>query len=112
MSKERLVQFNQVLSDPALQVTLSHVTSREDFMHIIAEAGKEKGFNFTTEDVEQEIRHREEEHGAGRWISDELLESVAGHQSMATRTGTCTCQGCSTFSTMGCHTGSECRCDF
>lgn len=99
-----------VLSNPNMQVMLAKATDRDDFIRLAVDFGQEMGLRFTAEELDGELSYHQEAKRSDMWLSDELLESVAGIQAKQSDTGTCTCVGCATVSTLGCHTGPKCSC--
>ncbi|MCD9185650.1 MAG: Nif11-like leader peptide family natural product precursor [Pyrinomonadaceae bacterium] len=56
MPKEDFEQFHQmVLQDISLQESLRVIEYRNDFIAAVVEKGKEKGFDFGAEDVEEKM---------------------------------------------------------
>lgn len=56
MPKEDFEQFHRmVLQDISLQETLRVIEYRKDFIAAVVEKGREKGFDFDTEDVEEKM---------------------------------------------------------
>jgi len=60
MPKEDFEQFHKmVLQDVSLQESLREIEFRNDFITAVVEKGKEKGFDFGTEDVENKMRENQ-----------------------------------------------------
>lgn len=83
MSKENMEQFYQELSqNQEWQENLKKATDIETFTKLIAELGKEKGYTFTSEQVEVATTETIENEAASTdvWeeLPDEQLEAVAG----------------------------------
>lgn len=78
MSKANLEQFYQeVLKDQGLQERLRTATDRDSTAALAVELGKEKGYSFTTDEVQAHI----DEWTASRpqqELNDEMLEAIAG----------------------------------
>lgn len=56
MPKEDFEQFHRmVLQDISLQETLRVIEYRKDFIAAVVKKGKENGFDFGTEDVEEKM---------------------------------------------------------
>lgn len=56
MPKEDFEQFHKmVLQDVSLQESLRDIEFRNDFIDAVVEKGKEKGFDFGKEDVENKM---------------------------------------------------------
>lgn len=56
MPKEDFEQFHKmVLQDVSLQESLREIEFRNDFITAVVEKGKEKGFDFGKEDVENKM---------------------------------------------------------
>jgi predicted ribosomally synthesized peptide with nif11-like leader len=64
--------FQEVSQDPTLQQQLQSLENREARLNKMVELGQEKGYNFTSIEVEQWLQSRSKE------LSDSELESVAG----------------------------------
>lgn len=59
MPLEKFEQFSQlVLSDLSLQEKLREVTDREEFIARVVQAGLERGFEFSGEDVVEAMQAR------------------------------------------------------
>lgn len=64
MSKEDFEQFHRmVLRDSSLQEHLRGIEWRDELIAAVIETGKQKGFDFTAEDVEDAFRENQR-----RWI--------------------------------------------
>ncbi|MCA1992632.1 MAG: Nif11-like leader peptide family natural product precursor [Coleofasciculus sp. S288] len=73
MSKANLEQFYQdVLQDQALQEQFRTATDPDSMAALAVQLGQEKGYSFTTEEVQAYIDDQ------GQELSDELLEAIAG----------------------------------
>lgn len=60
MPKEDFEQFHQmVLQDISLQESLREIEYRKDFITAVVEKGREKGFDFGVEDVENKMRENQ-----------------------------------------------------
>jgi len=99
-----------VLNNPIAQQKLAQAPDRAGFVKLAIEFGWQSGFNITAEELSKVIEYRTAINRVDMWLNDEWLESVAGNQAKQSDTGTCTCVGCGTVSTLGCHTGNQCAC--
>lgn len=95
MSKTNLEQFyRELLKDRALQERLKALNDTNSIVALVVEAGKEKGYSFTIEEVQEDMaeinmsRPQQE-------LSDEQLEAIAGgtQQRLAYLDGNCGCGG-------------------
>ncbi|KAM3102288.1 Nif11-like leader peptide family natural product precursor [Phormidesmis sp. 146-12] len=80
METANLEQFYQdILKDPALQERLKTVTDRDSMVALIVQIGKEKGYNFSPEEIKGYLDELDASNSQ-RWFRQELLEAVAGEQ--------------------------------
>ncbi len=57
MPEEKLSEFRAlVFADDALQKSLREIETSEDFVRAVVEAGSERGFEFTAEEIEAAMR--------------------------------------------------------
>lgn len=79
MALANLEQFRQdILKDPALQERLRTVTDRDSMVALIVQIGKEKGYNFSPEEVGRNL----DELNASNLqqpIGEGLLAAIAGN---------------------------------
>ena len=75
-----LDQVHQAItSDPSLRSRLEGIRSPDDYARLATEVGKARGFNFTEQDVTNQLRQASAQHGgADRELDRQQLESVAG----------------------------------
>jgi predicted ribosomally synthesized peptide with nif11-like leader len=74
MSTQAAKQFlDSAVGDPALENRVATAPDRQAFVAAVVEAGREKGFTFTSDEVISVLN----EQGAGE-LSDEQLANVAG----------------------------------
>ncbi len=69
--------YQEVVSDQALQQRFQSVTNREGVVNMAVELSQEKGYNFTSKEVEQWLNTHSADGGSGE-LKDEELEAVAG----------------------------------
>ena len=78
MSKANLEHFYQeALKDQALQEQLRTATDRDSMAALAVELGKEKGYSFTTEEVQAYIDESTMS-PPQQELSNEMLEAIAG----------------------------------
>ncbi|KKD38036.1 MAG: Nif11-like leader peptide family RiPP precursor [Limnoraphis robusta] len=78
MSTATLNQFYQeVLSDAALQQHFQSVNSQEEIVNLAVELSQEKGYSFTSKEVEEWLNANSSNGGSAE-LKDEELEAVAG----------------------------------
>ncbi len=78
MSNATLARFYQeIVSDPALQQRFQSVNDRETIVNTAVQLCQEKGYNFTSEEVQEWLNARSTDVGNGE-LKDEELEAVAG----------------------------------
>ncbi len=78
MSSATLDRFYQeVVSDTTLQQRFQSVNDREAIVNTAVQIGQEKGYNFTSEEVEDWINTQTNSPSSGE-LKDEELETVAG----------------------------------
>ncbi|HAA33514.1 MAG TPA: Nif11-like leader peptide family natural product precursor [Cyanobacteria bacterium UBA8553] len=78
MSVKSIEQFYQeVMQEPALLEQFQAAPDQESLVNIAVEVGQQKGYSFTTSEVEQALVAQNAVSEAGE-LSDEQLEAVAG----------------------------------
>lgn len=78
MSTATLNQFYQeVVSNPTLQQHFQSVNSPEEIVKIAVDLSQEKGYNFTSQEVEDWLKSHSS-NGENSELKDEELEAVAG----------------------------------
>lgn len=82
MAQENLDQFYQMVAqDQELQEKLKAAMSSETFVKLVVETGEEKGYSFTTQEVERAIIEADEKVGTDAlWqeLTERELEVVGG----------------------------------
>lgn len=57
MSEEKLSEFRGIIfHDVRLQEKLREIEDRQEFIRLVVEFGRERGFEFTTDEVENALR--------------------------------------------------------
>ena len=68
-----------ITSDPSLRSRLEGIRSPDDYARLATEVGKARGFNFTEQDVTNQLRQASAQSGGTeRELNRQQLESVAG----------------------------------
>jgi predicted ribosomally synthesized peptide with nif11-like leader len=76
MSEKSLNDFYKAAqSDTALQQKLKQAPDKDSYLNLIVQSGKEKGYDFTRQEVQSAIEGINAKRGQ---LSDKQLESVAG----------------------------------
>lgn len=76
-SRESLEAFyQQLLADPVLQEPLRVASDRESFVRIGVQLGKEHGYSFTAEELDEAILEAAENEGLEFQKVDEALEQL------------------------------------
>lgn len=70
--------YQEVLSDAALQQHFQSVNSQEEIVNLAVELSQEKGYSFTSKEVEEWLNAHQSSNGGSAELKDEELEAVAG----------------------------------